>query len=244
MFASFASVFLLKVRLLPIIGSTRTNLLLTAHLYDCYQLLRPRFSSVLTPHQKDDIINLVQRLIDVLKSDEVAIDERHTPKLYAKFLTKLLDRQVSSQRSPRSSVQPSDSSHPSPSRSLGTPPTVPTAPTMVNNKFEPGSYMGYPGPGTAGVAGGAPPPTTLPTAAMTGEALNASQTAGVGGFFSSDFTMRVPVNVGAGPDILMDMSLNGVNTRSNGDMLAAMRAVENPAFWYVFHHPFSNIVQS
>ena len=41
------------------------------------------------PRRAEEIINLVRRLIDLL--DKVAIDSRHTPKLYARFLQGLLD---------------------------------------------------------------------------------------------------------------------------------------------------------
>ncbi|KIJ52331.1 hypothetical protein M422DRAFT_222838 [Sphaerobolus stellatus SS14] len=85
-FASFASVFMLK-------------------------LLRPRFASFLEAHQKQEITSLIGRLIEVLQSDEVSVDERHTPKLYARFLGGLLNRQLArsslSGSSPRGSEQPS-----------------------------------------------------------------------------------------------------------------------------------------
>jgi len=66
-FASFASAFLLK-------------------------LLRPEFSSLLTKDQETDIFDLIGRLIQTLSSPEIAIDDRHTPKLYARFLAGLLSR--------------------------------------------------------------------------------------------------------------------------------------------------------
>ncbi|GJJ08038.1 hypothetical protein Clacol_002245 [Clathrus columnatus] len=180
-FASFASVFLLK-------------------------LLRPRFSSVLEPHQKESIINLVKRLIDVLGSDEVAIDERHTPKLYAKFLTKLLDKHVSSHWSARSSSQPSDSSQPSPlSTYVDTPQTLSTVP--VADKVGP-EY-----------------PRVLPPSPIKGPSFNTQN-----GLFSGDFTLRVPMNIVGTGDIMMDLT-GSSSMRPGDDMLASMRAVENPAFW-------------
>ncbi|GLB42696.1 putative fungal specific transcription factor [Lyophyllum shimeji] len=66
-FASFASAFLLK-------------------------LLRPEFSSLLTKEQETEIFDLIGRLIQTLSSPEIAIDDRHTPKLYARFLAGLLSK--------------------------------------------------------------------------------------------------------------------------------------------------------
>ncbi|KAG5730335.1 Protein priB [Termitomyces sp. T112] len=66
-FASFASAFLLK-------------------------LLKPEFSSLLAKEQETEIFDLIGRLIQTLSSPEIAIDDRHTPKLYARFLAGLLSR--------------------------------------------------------------------------------------------------------------------------------------------------------
>ncbi|KAG6906482.1 hypothetical protein DXG01_013721 [Tephrocybe rancida] len=66
-FASFASAFLLK-------------------------LLKPEFSSLLSKDQETEIFDLIGRLIQTLSSPEIAIDDRHTPKLYARFLAGLLSR--------------------------------------------------------------------------------------------------------------------------------------------------------
>ncbi|KAF8435322.1 fungal-specific transcription factor domain-containing protein [Boletus edulis BED1] len=64
-FASFASAFLLK-------------------------LLRPEFVHILTRDMEDEIFDSISRLITTLQ--EVAIDERHTPRLYARFLASLLTK--------------------------------------------------------------------------------------------------------------------------------------------------------
>ncbi|KAF9443388.1 hypothetical protein P691DRAFT_679620 [Macrolepiota fuliginosa MF-IS2] len=66
-FASFASAFLLK-------------------------LLRPEFAPLLSKGQEGDIFELIGRLIQTLSSPKIAIDDRHTPKLYARFLAGLLSR--------------------------------------------------------------------------------------------------------------------------------------------------------
>jgi hypothetical protein len=66
-FASFASAFLLK-------------------------LLRPEFATLLNKEEENEIFDLISRLIQTLSSPKIAIDDRHTPKLYARFLAGLLSR--------------------------------------------------------------------------------------------------------------------------------------------------------
>ncbi|KAF6756613.1 fungal-specific transcription factor domain-containing protein [Ephemerocybe angulata] len=66
-YATFASAFLLK-------------------------LLRPEFSKLLEKDQENEIFALIGGLIETLSSPKIAIDDRHTPKLYARFLANLLSR--------------------------------------------------------------------------------------------------------------------------------------------------------
>jgi len=54
--------------------------------------LRPEFSSLLSKEQESNVFELIGRLIQTLSSPKIAIDDRHTPKLYAKFLAGLLSR--------------------------------------------------------------------------------------------------------------------------------------------------------
>ena len=46
----------------------------------------------MTKGQENDIFDLIGRLIETLSSPKIAIDDRHTPKLYARFLAGLLSR--------------------------------------------------------------------------------------------------------------------------------------------------------
>jgi hypothetical protein len=46
----------------------------------------------LTKDQENNVFDLIGRLIQTLSSPKIAIDERHTPKLYARFLAGLLSR--------------------------------------------------------------------------------------------------------------------------------------------------------
>ncbi|KAH9929980.1 uncharacterized protein B0H18DRAFT_1117054 [Fomitopsis serialis] len=55
------------------------------------KLLQPKYSVYLSREQRVEIKDLVHRVIDLLGSPEVAIDDRHGPKLYARFLQGLLN---------------------------------------------------------------------------------------------------------------------------------------------------------
>ncbi|KAI0093578.1 hypothetical protein BDY19DRAFT_260419 [Irpex rosettiformis] len=55
-------------------------------------LLRPKFLPLLTVEQCAEIVGLVQALIKILSSNDVAIDGRHSPALYSKFLRSLLEK--------------------------------------------------------------------------------------------------------------------------------------------------------
>ncbi|KDR81549.1 hypothetical protein GALMADRAFT_134980 [Galerina marginata CBS 339.88] len=53
-------------------------------------LFRPRFSSLLGDSLQKEIITTVSRLIATLGSSDVALDGRHTPALYSRFLSSLM----------------------------------------------------------------------------------------------------------------------------------------------------------
>ena len=56
--------------------------------------MNPKFTSLnlVTRQQEDDVFQLISRLIRALRSPRIAIDERHTPRLHARFLINLLSR--------------------------------------------------------------------------------------------------------------------------------------------------------
>ncbi|KAJ7089899.1 hypothetical protein B0H15DRAFT_779840 [Mycena belliarum] len=54
------------------------------------KLLQPEFASYLTTGKRHEIRGLVQRVVELLASPAVSIDERHWPNLYARFLKRLL----------------------------------------------------------------------------------------------------------------------------------------------------------
>jgi hypothetical protein len=57
-----------------------------------FKLLRPQFKSLVSQEQETELLALVGRLIQTLSSPDIAIDDRHTPKVYARFLASLLSR--------------------------------------------------------------------------------------------------------------------------------------------------------
>lgn len=59
--------------------------MLTSH-----KLLHPKYIPAFTQAQRQDSYNLIQKVIDALGSPEIAVDDRHGPKLYSRLLTGLL----------------------------------------------------------------------------------------------------------------------------------------------------------
>jgi hypothetical protein len=72
------------------------------------KLLQPKFSSYLTPGKRAEIRELISNVIELLSSEEVAIDDNHSPKLYALFLRGLLDSPLAAM-SPKPSTRRSKS---------------------------------------------------------------------------------------------------------------------------------------
>ncbi|KAI5992997.1 hypothetical protein EDD15DRAFT_2268871 [Pisolithus albus] len=54
------------------------------------KLLQPKYAHYFLPERREEIRILVQEAVDLLGSPEVAIDERHAPMLYSRFLAGLL----------------------------------------------------------------------------------------------------------------------------------------------------------
>ncbi|KIY44020.1 hypothetical protein FISHEDRAFT_52517 [Fistulina hepatica ATCC 64428] len=56
------------------------------------KLLQPKFASYLSVGQRSTIIRSVQSVVELLGSSEIALDDRHSPKLYSSFLQGLLGK--------------------------------------------------------------------------------------------------------------------------------------------------------
>jgi transcriptional regulatory protein LEU3 len=57
-----------------------------------FKLFSPEFLPLLTEQQKREIISLVQKLVQILGSEHVAMHGRHTPALYSRFIDGLLSK--------------------------------------------------------------------------------------------------------------------------------------------------------
>ncbi|KAG5643990.1 hypothetical protein DXG03_009280 [Asterophora parasitica] len=178
--------------------------------HHAFQLLRPEFSTLLSKDRETEIFDLIGRLIQTLSSPEIAIDDRHTPKLYARFLAGLLSRHRRDGATVgRLHPQPPPSDQPSargftravaPSSSS----TLSVAPahseqSPTHGGYNTGSFIQV---GTMEIAPIYQPEATYATA--TG-AIHLGNDLGLYGFGS-----------------------NGV---SDEEMLATMQALKNPAWW-------------
>lgn len=64
------------------------------------QLLNPRYAIYVTEDRRANIRQDVQKIIDLLGSPEVSIDDHHSPRLYSRFLASLLEASRSYPRLP------------------------------------------------------------------------------------------------------------------------------------------------
>ncbi|CAK5268551.1 unnamed protein product [Mycena citricolor] len=69
------------------------------------KLLQPKFSSYLTAEKRQEMRGLVKKVIDLLGSPDVSIDDKHGPHLYARFLKGLLAAPLVKDSRPRRSVR-------------------------------------------------------------------------------------------------------------------------------------------
>ncbi|KAJ3509576.1 hypothetical protein NLJ89_g5151 [Agrocybe chaxingu] len=183
-FASFASAFLLK-------------------------LLKPEFSSFLVKEQENEIFDLIGRLIQTLSSPKISIDDRHTPKLYARFLAGLLSRH----RRDGATVGRLQTMPPPSNQVSGSAPQASTSSVSSFSLSRPsGSGMQSGEPSFSQGSGGGGMNQTMDTPIYMPEATFAAGTGAI--HFAADF----------------DMAYEG-NSFSDEEMLATMQAIKNPAWW-------------
>ncbi|KAJ7650362.1 hypothetical protein FB45DRAFT_16338 [Roridomyces roridus] len=82
------------------------------------KFLQPKFASYLTTDKRQEIRGLVKKVIDLLSSPDVSLDDKHGPNLYARFLKGLLSAPLA--KAPRrpgrtNSGQPMDGNESTPS---------------------------------------------------------------------------------------------------------------------------------
>jgi len=192
-FASFASAFLLK-------------------------LLRPEFSSFLTKGQENDVFDLIGRLIQTLSSPKIAIDDRHTPKLYARFLAGLLSR------------------HRRDGTTVGRSQPVPPPQGHVS---EDGNNTGQ-----STSASTATSTSTLTSTSMGSFPSSAPENSGQSLDFNQASLCQVPMDTAMYTPEAVGFTNNGanrlgsgfdwtygVNSFSDEEMLATMQAIKNPTWW-------------
>lgn len=183
------------------------------------QLLRPEFSWLVEADDKAKTLDLIGRLIQTLNSPEVAIDNKHTPKLHAKFLAGLLTKyhQGSNQDQLTTQGPPPPSRHPA--------------------GGDPTSYEGQ------------PPPSSAPTQYLGhGSGTTQSTSMAQGGFdnvsyasdprLSSQPSISFPHDapqcqpqMSDGVAAAQDSAVNAMAGLSEEEMLATLRAIGNPNWW-------------
>ncbi|KAK0234483.1 hypothetical protein EDD85DRAFT_969065 [Armillaria nabsnona] len=70
-----------------------------------FKLVQPEFLFLLNKADKDESVKLIEILISKLSSSDIAVYDRHTPNLYARFLATVLDEYQKSQETASGSSQ-------------------------------------------------------------------------------------------------------------------------------------------
>lgn len=191
----------------------------------------------ITPGLEAEIYRVIEDLINTIGSPQIAIDERHTPKLYSRFLRSLLVKhkrdgaargRMHQQGPPTQQVQTG-------SGPVYQQPQQPHAPPSIS------SYAG------TGVSSGAstsnlPQTTTLNNGATASNELAdavPTNTNEPGNFVlqsSPDFMFGVQ---GEDDHQVVDFTFDTIMTPGNDEMLAAMHAIQGPTFWQTMMMPGS-----
>ena len=171
--------------------------------------MRPEFKAFITPARETEIFDLIHRLIQTLQSPEIAIDERHTPKLHARFLAGLLTKhrrdiatagRIQTQQQPPA-AQVSPHSQPTPSGST--------------HSFS-----------TSASAGTSPGETTYSAGDMSYAASGDSQLLGASG--EPVYQQDTAYAAGTGPMEVFDF---GTEAGQGVETLGALQALQNPSYW-------------
>ncbi|KAJ3931253.1 MAG: putative fungal-specific transcription factor [Lentinula lateritia] len=202
-FASFASAFLMK-------------------------LLRPEFQHLLSKEEENDIFNLIGRLIQTLSSPAIAIDDRHTPKLYARFLAGLLSkhrRDGATVGRLQAQPNPTQSMHNAHQHSFGDVSIAnANAPSMSTFSVAQGPHHSTHGRGHG-------QQNTLPTNYVSSDnfVANHAQNSPATPMYHPEVTYAA----GAGAIQFGDSNMLGLDGNAVGEeeMLATMQALKNPAWW-------------
>jgi hypothetical protein len=181
---------------------------------------------------------VIERLINTIGSPQIAIDERHTPKLYSRFLASLLAKhrrdgaalgRMHQQGPPTQQLQTGSST-----------PVYQQPQQQQQQQRQPPSHNATPNSFATGV-GGANAPTLAQSVPLNSGATTQSELvdavpattdgSGTGNYVldqtAADFTFG---GQDQQPD-LMDFTFDPITSPGNDDMLAAMQAIQNPTWW-------------
>jgi hypothetical protein len=199
-FAAFASAFMLK-------------------------LLRPECSRFIPQGLEAEIYRVIERLINTIGSPQISIDERHTPKLYSRFLASLLAKhkrdgaahgRMHQQGPPTQQMQTGSNTpvyqhpmqQPQPSHSTN------------SNRFATGVR-------------GASAPDLPPSMALNGGVTVPKESIETGnsnspGNYTFDLSPDFAFGVTEQQAELMDFTFDPITAPGNDEMLAAMQAIQSP----------------
>ncbi|KZT35974.1 hypothetical protein SISSUDRAFT_1050554 [Sistotremastrum suecicum HHB10207 ss-3] len=190
------------------------------------KLLRPDFNEIIDDSGRNEIVQLVERLIAAIGSPEIAIDERHTPKLYARFLQGLLHKQLNPDPEPEFDITPMNGGALQASGS----------PLPIIGEIPPDGEVE---PGTPSISVERSPPQ--PTRPLSGSYEAHDGHYQVGGRLSPVYDERQStsasstVNGGHDLDDGTERSIGGDIIHPHGvpdeDLLATMQILTNPAFF-------------
>jgi hypothetical protein len=189
--------------------------------------LRPECQRFISNNLEAEICHSIERLINTIGSPQIAIDERHTPKLYSRFVASLLAKHKRDGAA-RGRLHKQESSTPQRQQQPTPVPSSTSFATGVSNASIHDS-----------------PQLKAMDCDMTAKnepmdsdtvAANAHKT---GGQYTFDSSSEFTFGVQGQPDDLMDFTFDPITTPGNEDMLTTMQAIQNPAWWRTMMMPAS-----
>ncbi|KAF7305162.1 hypothetical protein MKEN_01231400 [Mycena kentingensis (nom. inval.)] len=172
------------------------------------KLLKPEFAHLMSQEEEKRVFNLIGRLIQTLSSPEVAIDDRHTPKLYARFLAGLLSKH----RRDGASVGRMQAHSPPSHQSATVPPSADYGqPSSTSSTFP--------------ISAGAPPEHQVHGFEHV-FAQQQPQAQANAGYHPESAYVQQAMPMHYNPELDLGTPIPGEE-----QMLAAMQAIKNPAFW-------------
>jgi len=181
--------------------------------------LSPECQRFITKNLEAEIYHIIERLINTIGSPQIAIDDRHTPKLYSRFLANLLAKHKRDGAT-RRGVHRQESSTPQPQQQPTPLPSARTSSASTHNspQFKTMDCD-----------------VTVKNESMDLDAVaaNAYQRELAS---PPEFTSGVQERHDAD---LMDFTFDPITAPGNEDMLAAMQAIQNPTWWRTMMMPGS-----